>query len=635
MPKLDISKGYRFSKEYVFPNSDVLLIGRTAPSDIVLPDDSRVVSRHHAAIIRLPGAAADRFFIRDLGSLRGTMLGGAPIYQRLLEDGDVIRIGEYQLAYSLRSEQRLQSCHLRVAAKKTDERLLEGSTRALKLSRVLGEGPVTSEKRELLEEIYRRVNRNATLSEWANELVKAILSVLQADKGLIGLFNVEGPRGYQELGTANLGDKEVIEILDAAFGQHLLEGRTVQEDATVLSPIYDRDKVTGFFCVYRSDREKRFSADDVSFLVRLGRLVSSWHPSREEMLDGGVPAAVNATEIIEWPLEMVGKSEIVNEMSKQISMAAATDMNVLISGETGSGKELIAKAIHQRSAQARGPFIAKNCPQTTETLAETEIFGYAPKSGISDSNPQGAPGWFELADGGTLFLDEIHRLTEPMQDKFLRVLQDKEVWRFGAPSPVRVNTRVVAATDQNLEEAVKEGRMRTPFYYRFGIRVHVPPLRYRKEDIPLLVFYFLDKYAKRLSSRARTVSHRALRQLLEYDWPGNVRQLEHLIHAAVAKDQEVLFSWDLGGQVDELPKTDREHALKVAERETATGSRLPKSMGETEKEKIKEALEVTHGNVTRAAQLLGYKSRQTMLNKMDRYEIARDYADPKIPGTGQ
>jgi len=328
------------------------------------------------------------------------------------------------------------------------------------------------------------------------------------------------------------------------------------------------------------------------------------------------------------------------EISKQIEAAAGTDMNVLILGETGTGKELVARAIHRQGSHSNGPFIARNCGQTTETLAEAEIFGYAPKSGIAGANPQGAKGWFEEADGGALLLDEVHRLTPAMQDKFLRVLQDKAVSRIGRVGAVPVDVKILAATDEDLERAVQEGSIRRPFYYRFGVKIYLPPLRERRDDIPILTYYFLDRYANKLGSRTRALSHRALRELVDYDWPGNVRQLEQTTQAGVAKNQEILFSWDFQEQLGAAAsraktETTGDLATRQGEPGPATKAAGPQSMEEVEKEKIKEALEVTQGNATRAADLLGYKSRQTILNKMDRYGIPRNYADPQAGQLGR
>ena len=378
--------------------------------------------------------------------------------------------------------------------------------------------------------------------------------------------------------------------------------------------------------------QELFREEDSEFLQAVSKLLSLWIKTESEQ----TPRPANPATVTEWPMQMVGSRENLAQIRQQIAMAAATDANVMVLGETGSGKELLAKAVHELCSNRRGPCVARNCSQTTETLAEAEIFGYAAQSGISGANPKGAPGWFEIADGGTLFLDEVHRLNDAMQDKFLRVLQEKIVWRIGARSGVPVNVKVVAATDEDLENAVEEGWFRKPFYYRFGTHIHIPPLRERREDIPLLVYFFLDKYARASGSRARMLSHRALRLCLDYSWPGNIRQLEHVIRNAVAKDQEIIFSWDLPDELAPKPAQSVEtRPVAAAERaQTQSGEKsTPKRIGELEKESIKEALEATLGNVTRAARILGYKSRQTMLNKMDRYGIPRNYADPHRPGS--
>jgi len=265
-------------------------------------------------------------------------------------------------------------------------------------------------------------------------------------------------------------------------------------------------------------------------------------------------------------------------------------------------------------------------------LAETEIFGYAPQSGISGANPKGSPGWFEQANGGTLFLDEVHGLSTSMQDQLLRVVQDRKVWRIGATAPVQVNVNVVAATDKDLGRAVEDGSFRGPLFFRFGARIHVPALRERVDDIPLLTYFFLDKYAQELHSRARTVSRGAMRVLMEYGWPGNVRQLENVIKAAVARNQEVIFSWDIQDQIQApAPANKLVEAETTKARSTSDGAKHyeAQTMEEVEKAKIKEVLEVTRGNLTKAAGILGYKSRQTILNKMDRYGIPRKDAEPR------
>jgi DNA-binding NtrC family response regulator len=624
MPKLEICKGSHFSKDYVFPDTDILVIGRTQSNDIVLPD--RTVSRYHAAIVRVPGAQP-QYFVRDLGSLHCTRVRGAPVYQRVLADGDVIQIGSFRLVYSARNEAQTRQHHLRIVPRKALEPYPELSTVGFDPVGAPEGTPLSADQRELLEHIQHKVRRGAFISDFAEELVAAVLRVLPADRGFIGLFREGHPGLYHEVGLVNLRPEEVIEISDVGFADHLMRGNTVSDGATLLVPISTGEQTAGFLCVNRRDHRRPFSPDDANFLSLVGKPISSsTGDERGEKSE--------ASERIEWPMEIVGKSTRMADLFAQIEVAAATEMNVLILGETGSGKELVARAIHRQSSYANGPFIARNCGQTTESLAEAEIFGYAPRSGIAGANPKGAKGWFEEAHGGTLFLDEIHRLTPAMQDKFLRVLQDKAVSRIGTSTPVQVDMKVLAATDEDVERAVDDKSMRRPFYHRFGVRVHVPPLRERREDIPLLVYYFLDKYASKSGLRTRAISHRALRELLDCDWPGNVRQLEQVIQAGVAKNREILFSWDFQEQL--VRRTLKPPADNAREPDTRPpeGSRpkpveAAKSMNEVEKEKIKEALEVTQGNATRAAELLGYKSRQTILNKMDRYGIPRTYADPQ------
>ena len=241
---------------------------------------------------------------------------------------------------------------------------------------------------------------------------------------------------------------------------------------------------------------------------------------------------------------------------RAIRKAASIDMNVLILGETGAGKELVARAIHRHSSHAKCPFLARNCSQVPETLAESEIFGYAPKSGISGADPKGAKGWFEAADKGTLFLDEIHRLNHSMQDKFLRVLQDKVVSRIGSQAPIQVDA-TTSANDQDMQKAVREGAVREPFYFRFGMQVHVPPRRQRKEDIPLLAYHFLDKYARK-SGPAPGPSHTG-RCASSWNRTGRgTCELEYAIKAGVAKNQEILFSWVFEDQL--------RHAIRRAPR---------------------------------------------------------------------
>ena len=629
MPKLDIYKSGQFSRDYRLPDSDVIVIGRTHLSDVVLPDEGRRVSRMHAALVR-SSASQDRYFIRDLGSAHGTSVNGAITHQRMLNNGDTITISDYRLVFSTQTHAACRRSRIKIGRARGDALSAEGSTSILRFSSRDDHQQFTAGQRELLEQFGRKFQAGAMLSECASDFVAAVLRTIHADRGFIGFLSPVTSEVTGELGVTNLGEHDEIEISDASFAQHLLQGETVQDGNTLLIPFGRQTGAAGFICVNRRDQHKPLTARDGEFLSATSRLL----PPCIEPDTAPITPSVAAAEPMEWPMEMVGKSKEWLQVIREVVNAARSRMNVLIFGESGSGKEVVARALHQRGALCSGPFLARNCSQTTETLAEAEIFGYAPKSGIAGADPKGAPGWFELANRGTLFLDEVHRLTPAMQDKFLRVLQDKQVWRIGARSPVQVEVNVVAATDEDLERALDDDRFRKPFFFRFGAKIRVPSLRQRPEDIPLLAYFFLDKYAKTLGSRARTISRRGLHLLWNHTWPGNVRQLEHVIQAAVARDHEVVFSWDLEDWLScESTATAEKAAVPLSAfnvaPQGASARQKPKSMEEVEKEQIKEALEVTQGNATRAAEILGYKSRQTILNKMDRYGIPRNYADSK------
>jgi DNA-binding NtrC family response regulator len=627
MPKLEIHKGRQFCKDYILPDVDVIVLGRTRASDIFLPDPSRRVSRLHAALVRM-SVPKNQYFVRDLGSTHGTTVNGSAMYQRILCDGDAVEIGKYRLIFFAAAHAKCHKTRIRVIQASSTGSFAEASTSALYRAEAKI-GQFTFEQRELLEQLEGKF-REATLTDCAADLVSAVVHTVRADRGFLGILSEVASEVIVELGVTNMGEHDEVEISDDSFLKRLLAGEAVQESNTLLVPF--RHKATvGFLCVNRRDKRKPFTSTEAEFLLAVARLMP---PYEERGSDDSADSGIPAVGPMEWPMEMFGRSRDFIKVIRQIDTAVASRMNVLVLGESGSGKELVANRLHQRSPNAQGPFLARNCSQTTETLAEAEIFGYAPKSGIAGADPKGAPGWFELADGGTLFLDEVHRLTPAMQDKFLRVLQDKQVWRIGAKAPVHIHVNIIAATDEDVDKALEEGRFRQPFLSRFGARIQVPPLRERQEDIPLLAYFFLDKYAKMLGSRARTISRRGLHLLWKHDWPGNVRELEHVIQAAVTRDHEVVFSWDLEDQFRGqscLPG----RAISLSERQIAgipppadAARKMPRSMDVVEKEQIREALEVTHGNVTKAAEILGYKSRQTMLNKMDRYGIPRNYADP-------
>lgn len=226
---------------------------------------------------------------------------------------------------------------------------------------------------------------------------------------------------------------------------------------------------------------------------------------------------------------LIGRSPAIQRLNADIGRVAQTEFTVLVTGESGTGKELVARSLHARSPRSGGPFIAVNCAALVESLLEAELFGIEDRTA---TGVQGRRGKFELAEGGTLFLDEVGDLSPIAQAKVLRVLQDRHVERVGGPTTRRVNTRVVAATNRDLPQAVADGRFRQDLYYRLaGVDLHVPPLRARPSDVPLLVDHVLDRHR---AARRVTTTPEAIDALTVYEWPGNVRQLERVLERALA-----------------------------------------------------------------------------------------------------
>jgi DNA-binding NtrC family response regulator len=276
------------------------------------------------------------------------------------------------------------------------------------------------------------------------------------------------------------------------------------------------------------------------------------------------------------------------------SQIAPTDCNVLISGETGTGKELLARCIHTNSNRAEGPFVAINCGAFQEDLLANELFGHE-KGAYTDAGEARA-GLIETANGGTLFLDEIAEMSLTMQTKLLRVIQEQEVQRLGSTKLFPVNVRYIAATNRELRNEVASGRFRQDLFFRLDVvSLHLPPLIERRDDIPLLAYYFLKKIAKRMGRQVENIEPEAMALLTEYDYPGNVRELENMIERGVALANGKEFSVSL------LPPVLVEQAIHVVRQ---TGNKFP-TLEERENDYIKWVLKHTNGNRTRAAEILG------------------------------
>jgi two-component system response regulator GlrR len=302
---------------------------------------------------------------------------------------------------------------------------------------------------------------------------------------------------------------------------------------------------------------------------------------------------------------IIAKSEKMKNILAQVSLIARTDSTVFINGESGTGKELIARAIHYSSERREKPFVAVNCAAIPENLLESELFGY--EKGAFTGAVQSSKGLFTQAHGGTLFLDEIGDMPLSLQGKILRVLQDRQVYPLGGKKPVDVDVRIIVATNKDLQKEVEKGNFRQDLFYRVHvIPVYLPPLREKKEDIPSLVEYFLDKFSQKMKKKVKGLTPQAMQKLMLHDWPGNVRELENTIEFAMAMTQTNIISEDLILQT-QIQSQDKLKPFKEAK-------------SEFEKEYLLNLLQLTQGNVSKAADLAG-KYRADFYQLLKKYDL--------------
>jgi two-component system response regulator HydG len=320
--------------------------------------------------------------------------------------------------------------------------------------------------------------------------------------------------------------------------------------------------------------------------------------------------------------QIVGRSQKMRRVLETVAMVAPTEASVLILGESGTGKELIANALHQGSTRSDKRFIKINCAALPETLLESELFGH--ERGAFTGAVGRRPGRFELADGGTIFLDEIGEMTPSTQSKLLRVLQEREFEPLGSTKTVKVDIRILSATNKDLKEEVKRGTFREDLFYRLNVvPIQLPPLRERKEDIPLLTEHFLKIYNEKNGRHLKGFHPRALDAMMRYSWPGNIRELENVVERAVILTRDEYVS------VPELPESIARAVETPTPSMNSEGIRPGTTIREVEKELILITLEHNDGNRTRSAAELGI-TRRTLQNKLKEYGLDHHAADSHL-----
>jgi DNA-binding NtrC family response regulator len=448
--------------------------------------------------------------------------------------------------------------------------------------------------RELLEEILRAEGHEVEALASGDDAVARAGSGRPYDLVISDIRMGDGADGMEVLSAFQAKAPQTPVILITAFGDVTGAMAAIQRGA--------HDYVS-----------KPFDVSELTTTVRraLERSRLLEESRQKKKTDGERPKAL---------AEIVGKSPPMLDVYKMVARVAPTQSTILVIGESGTGKELVARAIHNHSPRAGGPFVAVNCTALVEGLLESELFGHT--KGAFTGAVASKRGLFEEAQGGTLFLDEIGDVGPKMQAQLLRVLQEGEIRRVGGGEPVKVDVRVVAATNRELEEEVKAGRFREDLYFRINVvTIRLPPLRERPSDIPLLVNHFLAKYAARERRTDAGVAAQAMAVLERYAWPGNVRELENVIERALALSKDgVILPSDLPPEVSGVHAPGPAGTTLYDDRPT---------LAELERRYIELILRETGGNKKRAAEILGI-DRRTLYRTLER-EGGRTDGTPDDP----
>lgn len=442
--------------------------------------------------------------------------------------------------------------------------------------------------RELLDIMLKKEGYKITLASNGEEVVKLI----EKDIFDLALVDIRMPRqdGISVLKKIKTVSPETIVIMMTAFASADTAIKAMKEGAY--------DYIT-----------KPFKIDEIKLIIQ--NALEKKHLQKENLLLKKVVGDRYHFGNI------IGQSSRMLELYDLLEKVAPTKTNILITGESGTGKELAAKAIHYNSPRKDKPFVTLNCGAIPESLIESELFGHM-RGAFTDAIST-KKGLFEVADEGTLFLDEISELPLMMQVKLLRVLQDREFKRVGGTEDIRVDVRIISATNKDLEEAVREKQFREDLFYRLNvIQIKIPSLRDRKEDIPFLASHFLKKYSEELGKQIAQISPEALRVLVQYDYPGNVRELQNIIERAVALEtSQELTAQNLNSYIEEqLPFKKRPIDLEIPNE----GVDLEKIVEDVERTLLIKALDRTKGIKKKAAELLHINFR-SMRYRLEKYGL--------------
>lgn len=661
---LVIRDGTKWSDVFRLVPGRTVTIGRAPTNQIVIKEEQ--ASRHHAEIFLVEG----EWMIRDLDSRNGTAIGGDRVHgDYKLKPGDVVRIARTQMAFvhdlsrayedstlapvqwgqetvvGLEAESLLSEADSGTgeATEPTTITHRRGETRFLKDSGDSGSSGGIAAAR-LFRLSYELANQHNPTSV-ANKALSGLFDGTCADAGAVLLLpkkKTAGSGAHPEVlasrSNTQHGYQRVSKFL---YSTVLREGeavlaRDVQDDSTlairdsqgliqatsvICAPIRVRNKAVGLIHLYSTEQQKVLTPDDLEFTLAVAENVSLALKTigKQQKLTEDLRHQTHELQQLREQLgvesEIIGSSGAMIAVHQQIARAAPSKATVLIRGESGVGKELVARSVHFSSPRNKGPFVCLNCAALSETLLESELFGH--EKGAFTGATDRKIGKFEAADKGTLMLDEIGEMSPSIQAKFLRVLEGHPFERVGGSKAIKVDARVIAATNRDLEKEVSKGTFRRDLFFRLHVvEVKVPPLRKRVEDVIEIAEHFLEKFAQETGRKVSGFSPAAIEEMKSYRWPGNVRELRNMIERGVLL---------CAGNYIEPEDLSLSNLTTASESQDFGGQRRaagyqPMSLAEIEKQHIIATLRSTNWNKSRSASILGIE-RTTLDRKIKRYDL--------------
>ncbi|MBL6706741.1 MAG: sigma 54-interacting transcriptional regulator [Planctomycetaceae bacterium] len=641
-----------------------LTIGRESTNRVVVQDDR--CSRRHAEVFFTNGG----WVVRDLGSSNGTHVNNQEITgQTTLQEGDSVQIGSANLVFthdltrklnsqsaSIESDTRVKPQDAEATSddqsegSSSDDRsddsacdepeILERRRRSRFLEKDAADSPVAKEFASLYR-LGSTLLAAGSIRELAQTAIDGLMEVLTADLGAVLLlpkptaeeadvdelrlvvFRAPDDMPYHRvsdrLSHAALtgGDGTLaLNVTGEASAGTFQTLEKMKAQSVICAPIRDGKAIYGLIHLYSLTPEHALDADALEFTLavaeHMARILAKLTEQEQlaKVLARAKGEAKQLRQMLAVESDLIGKSESMRVLKDQIARFASKESTALIRGESGVGKELVARAIHFNSLRRDKPFVCLNCAALTETLLESELFGH--EKGAFTGATDRKPGKFEQANGGTIFLDEVGEMSPQIQAKFLRVLEGHSFERVGGHTTVSVDVRVVAATNRDLEQAVRENEFRKDLFFRLNILdIEVPPLRDRRDDVELLVNHFLQLTARQHGGKPKTVHFDAMEILIQYDWPGNVRELRNTVERAVAI-----------ASGDEVTRED----IRFSRLEDGTPSPVledvykPISLREIERRHIEATLSYTRWVKRETARILGIE-RSTLDRKLKSYGL--------------